>query len=784
MSSGSFLIAIGGDSENRVITSGDGLWLDDFAASTDHIPLTGLSSNREGVVNWNVFPTNGNVELPRFGHELTWLRGVPPYSNYFAYYYLASREYDGIDALSTSALRAGTPTGFPNLVSALAANGFNISQLRVRFGLMTLGNDDALVWSYDPAQRVENRRYQGGIVRFQLNGQDLIAGPMPDFTFTIRYNQLNNHSDDQISGVTGTVSPTNSATGSSSQVQAVAAALLADIGPGAIRLVMDSIQPEIQVEFSQPEKGRIGGFFEAQSGRIELIGLPNAQAAPVITTQPAAQTASLGGAVTFAVMATGEPAPTYQWKHNGVSISAATSATLTLTNVQLTYAGSYTVVVSNAAGSVTSNAATLTVNTPATAPTITAHPASQTLGVGATLTLSVGASGTAPFTYQWRKGGANLSGATNATFTIAAVATGDAGNYDVVVTNSAGSVTSTAATLTVNTPATAPTITAHPASQTLGVGATLTLSVGASGTAPFTYQWKKGGANLSGATNATFTIAAVATGDADSYTVVVSNTAGSATSNAAVITVLNGTYGATHAVVGAGYQSPGTVTITNTFKYSDLASAVGWSVLLPDGWSFASTTSGDSQPRANDTSALTWAWITAPYTDHTFTYTLNVPAGQTATQQLVALFQFRQNNTLYQVLAKPDPLPVSKVTFHSADTMGATVGSAPDYKINLPELLRVIELYNYRAGTVRTGQYTIQSGTEDGFTPGPNGIAITTVFHSADTMGGSVGTPRDGKLNLSELLRVIELYNYRAGTVRTGQYHVQAGTEDGFAPGP
>jgi hypothetical protein len=363
MSSGSFLIAIGGDSENRVITSGDGLWLDDFAASTDHIPLTGLSSNREGVVNWNVFPTNGNVELPRFGHELTWLRGVPPYSNYFAYYYLASREYDGIDALSTSALRAGTPTGFPNLVSALATNGFNISQLRVRFGLMTLGNDDALVWSYDPAQRVENRRYQGGIVRFQLNGQDLIAGPMPDFTFTIRYNELTNHLDDQISGVTGTVSPTNNASGSSPQVQAVAAALLADIGPGAIRLVMDSIQPEIQVEFSQPGKGRIGGFFEAQSGRIELIGLPNPQGAPVITAQPQNQVATATSNVTFSVTATGSGL-TYQWRKNGTPILGETAASLTLNNVTRAASGTYSVVVTSGGSSTTSSDALLRVIMP------------------------------------------------------------------------------------------------------------------------------------------------------------------------------------------------------------------------------------------------------------------------------------------------------------------------------------------------------------------------------------------------------------------------------------
>jgi hypothetical protein len=47
-----------------------------------------------------------------------------------------------------------------------------------------------------------------------------------------------------------------------------------------------------------------------------------------------------------------------------------------------------------------------------------------------------------------------------------------------------------------------------------------------------------------------------------------------------------------------------------------------------------------------------------------------------------------------------------------------------------------------------------------------------------------MGAPRDGRIDLSELTRVIELYNYRVGTSRTGQYHVQTGTEDGFAPGP
>jgi len=80
------------------------------------------------------------------------------------------------------------------------------------------------------------------------------------------------------------------------------------------------------------------------------------------------------------------------------------------------------------------------------------------------------------------------------------------------------------------------------------------------------------------------------------------------------------------------------------------------------------------------------------------------------------------------------------------------------------------------------------ANTEDGFAtdPGRSNTAVVTLsrYHSADTMGTTTGTPPDGKINLGELLRVIELYNYRSGTTRTGQYHVLAGTEDGFTPGP
>ena len=126
------------------------------------------------------------------------------------------------------------------------------------------------------------------------------------------------------------------------------------------------------------------------------------------------------------------------------------------------------------------------------------------------------------------------------------------------------------------------------------------------------------------------------------------------------------------------------------------------------------------------------------------------------------------------MMVKPDPLSVSAALYHSADT-------GRDLRIGLVELTRVIELYNTRIGTARTGCYKIESGSEDGFTPESTRTASAVVtlanWHSADSN-------RDGKIGLLELTRVIELYNVRSGSVRTGAYRLLAGTEDGFAPGP
>jgi len=149
---------------------------------------------------------------------------------------------------------------------------------------------------------------------------------------------------------------------------------------------------------------------------------------------------------------------------------------------------------------------TLTVNAAPVAPTITTQPGSQTVTAGQTASFSVAATGTAPLSYQWRKNGVAISGATLSSYTTAATASSDNGAlFTVVVSNTAGNVTSNAATLTVSAAPVAPTITTQPANQTVTAGQTATFAVVASGTAPLGYQWQKNGVGIAGATAASYT---------------------------------------------------------------------------------------------------------------------------------------------------------------------------------------------------------------------------------------------------------------------------------------
>ena len=157
---------------------------------------------------------------------------------------------------------------------------------------------------------------------------------------------------------------------------------------------------------------------------------------PTIITEPDSfQIIVAGNDVMFYVEADGTAPFSYQWRFNGAPVAGATDSSYTITNAPAGAGGTYSVVVSNPAGSATSADAVLIVMAP---PVITSQPADRTVILGQIANFTVTAAGTAPLKYQWQFNGTNLAGATKSGYTIANAQTNHAGNYTVVVANSLG----------------------------------------------------------------------------------------------------------------------------------------------------------------------------------------------------------------------------------------------------------------------------------------------------------------------------------------------------------
>jgi len=252
---------------------------------------------------------------------------------------------------------------------------------------------------------------------------------------------------------------------------------------------------------------------------------------PAIVVEPVSQIAAIGSNVTFSVSAAGSPPLTYQWLLNGVPIPGANSSNLVV-NAQATNGGGYTVVVSNAGGSVTSSPPALLSEPPLiTSEIVNTIPVSATLEfpvlAGSTNTFNVAAEGTPPPSYQWTFNGTNVPGATNSTFVLANTQPADTGTYLVVVSNQFGSATGPSVGLGV-----LPTILVPPVSLSVPAGSNATFCVTAIGTAPLSYQWQFNGTNVSGATGTSFTRASVAAINEGTYTVMVTNTFGGTNASA------------------------------------------------------------------------------------------------------------------------------------------------------------------------------------------------------------------------------------------------------------
>ena len=148
--------------------------------------------------------------------------------------------------------------------------------------------------------------------------------------------------------------------------------------------------------------------------------------------------------------------------------------------------------------------------------------------------MSVTVVGSEPLVYQWSKGGVELEGSTDSKLTLADVVPSDAGDYVVVVSNSAGQEESDVITVAMAQPAS---IVTQPEGGSASHGETVTLNVVAAGTEPISYQWYHGDELVEGATESTLLLADLQEEDSGTYHVVVSNRAGTETSDTVTLTV-------------------------------------------------------------------------------------------------------------------------------------------------------------------------------------------------------------------------------------------------------
>jgi len=179
-------------------------------------------------------------------------------------------------------------------------------------------------------------------------------------------------------------------------------------------------------------------------------------------------------------------------------------------------------------------------------PDFATHPASQVVTPGANATFTASATSNVPVTYQWRKDGIAIPGATNATLVpspntlptssssllVSNIQTAALGNYTLVATNMAGSTISNPGVLSFTPP---PTFATHPSSQSVTPGANVTFSASATSTLAITYQWQKDGSAISGATTTTLTVNNVQASNLGNYTLVATNAVGPTTSNPAAL---------------------------------------------------------------------------------------------------------------------------------------------------------------------------------------------------------------------------------------------------------
>jgi alpha-tubulin suppressor-like RCC1 family protein len=312
-------------------------------------------------------------------------------------------------------------------------------------------------------------------------------------------------------------------------------------GANGQALIVDPANTTNNGNYTLEVSNRVGTL-RSQPARVTVTPTgPPGIAAPAVTRQPQPTTVGAGGTAAFVASFSGNPTG-YQWERNGVALPGENGPALVLANAGAANEGDYTLVASNLLGSVRTQVARLTVAgapAPASPPAITTQPVGLALTAGQTATFAVAASGSGPLAYQWRLNGTDVAGANGPVLTIADVGSGNPGTYTVIVSNSAGSATSSSAGLVVVPVPGAPAITLQPASRSVIAGQPATFTLAVAGNPAPQCLWTRNSAAIDGATScAGYTTPATTSADNGAiYNVFVYSPGGVAIGNGAVLTV-------------------------------------------------------------------------------------------------------------------------------------------------------------------------------------------------------------------------------------------------------
>lgn len=257
---------------------------------------------------------------------------------------------------------------------------------------------------------------------------------------------------------------------------------------------------------------------------------------PDIVGHPLSHVALVSSNTTFEVTATSDSPMTYQWFRDETALAAGTNSLLLLTNLSLADSGLYHVTVANTNGASFSRSAVLTVIERGDLPTIIGQPESITNAFGQFVSFYANVVGRPTLLYQWRHDGVPINGAENAALYIFNIKEANKGDYDVIVHNAYGTVTSQVARLEAFEAQLA-TVQSSPLSRTVMAGADVTFSVAASSPLPLTYEWMRNNTVIGGANGTNYTLTNVGLADAAAYRVRVSNIAGPVLTTAAILTV-------------------------------------------------------------------------------------------------------------------------------------------------------------------------------------------------------------------------------------------------------